>query len=128
MSIEPYAVRTVCIRPVMPPKPAPKTLAPKLSMAEDAKRCNARMNRDRGCIEIGKAANANRMADAEARRVANANAVLALLKTGEFTRPEIGERLGLTENGSRLAVTRLRDEGRADFRKTQRGIAIWRAL
>lgn len=33
---------------VMPPKPAPKPLAPVLSMAEDAKRCNARLARIHG--------------------------------------------------------------------------------
>lgn len=41
---------------VMPPKPAPKPLAPVLSMAEDAKRCNARMtgqaNRQKSTIGV----------------------------------------------------------------------------
>lgn len=128
MSLEPYAVRTVCIRPVMPPKPAPKTLAPKLSMAEDAKRCNARLNRDRGCIETGQAANAIRMIEAEIRRAKTAEAVLALLQAGPCSRVQIQERLHLTEAIARNALTRLRDDGLASFRKGAGNVAIWRAL
>ena len=42
MTLEPSHFRTVSIRAVMPPKPAPQTIAPAISMAEDAKRVNAR--------------------------------------------------------------------------------------
>lgn len=131
MSIEPSQAHTVCIRAVLPPKPAPRVLAPAMSMEADAKRCNARLRQIMGATQDGGpglAANLRRIAEAAQRQEAIAADVLALISTSEMCRTEIERALNLTGNRSRAVMAALKKSGRATYRKGPGGVAIWRAV
>lgn len=98
------------------------------TIRQEIKRLQGREAEIKDAIETGQAANAIRMAEAETRRAKTAEAVLALLQAGPCSRVQIQERLHLTEAIARNALTRLRDDGLASFRKGAGNVAIWRAL
>jgi hypothetical protein len=128
MTIELHNCRTVSIRAVMPPPAPTKPLAPKLSMAEEAKLVRARFAKTWGRVEGqsgGSDVNLHRKAAADARRDELADLALDLIRTGDFTSTEIREHLRVSENQMRNALGLLRADGVADFVRMGRRI-VWK--
>ena len=129
MPIEPHAARTVSIRAVMPPKPAPQTIAPAISMAEDAKRVNARYRRTWGgtnALQANANANASRTAQGVARRAALADRVAAILAEGPARTGAIRERLKFSHEQTRRVMRDMKESGRAINFKSPTGAWLWR--
>lgn len=129
MSIEPSQARTVCIRAALPPKPAPKELKPKLSMADDAKLINRRFALTFGFshpIGAGAAANTARMAEAKRNRDAMADRVADLLSNGQpMTAPDMQAHFTTSQNHIRVVLTEMRKAGRVTGTKGPRGVFLW---
>ena len=129
MTIEPTAAHTVCIRAAMPPKPAPVTLAPKLSMADDAKLINRRFAKAFGFsqpIGAGAAANTARMDAAKRARDAMADRVAQLLSQGQrMTARDMRRLLATSQNHLRVVLTEMRKAGRVTGTKGPRGVFLW---
>ena len=129
MTIEPSQAHTVCIRAAMPPKPAPVTLAPKLSMADDAKLINRRFAKAFGFsqpIGAGAAANTARMDAAKRARDAMADRVAQLLGNGQrMTAPDMRRLLATSQNHLRVVLTEMRKAGRVTGTKGPRGVFLW---
>lgn len=129
MTIEPHHARTVHIRAALPPKPAPVTLAPKLSMADDAKLINRRFARTFGFSQpngAGAAANTARMAAARRNRDAMANRIADLLGNGQrMTAPDMRRLLATSQNHLRVVLTEMRKAGRVTGTKGPRGVFLW---
>ena len=129
MTIEPTAAHTVCIRAAMPPKPAPVTLAPKLSMADDAKLLNRRLAKAFGFsqpIGAGAAANPARMDAAKRARDAMADRVAQLLSQGQrMTARDMRRLLATSQNHLRVVLTEMRKAGRVTGTKGPRGVFLW---
>ena len=127
MSIEPHHARTVCIRSPIPPKPAPVTLAPRVSMAEDAKLIRERARRTWGFTTAsasGSDTNEKRSAAAKQRCDALARQIMAMLASGPATSAEIREATRETENLVAKALRQLRGQGLV--RSVRRGhTAVW---
>ncbi len=122
-----YALRTVCIRPVLPPKPEPKVLAPKLSMADDAKACNRRMRKINGNTPQATAEEFNllRQKEAIAERTALAMRACELLAVREMTSTKMATALGVSENKMRNALGLMKADGMADYAR-KGGLCLWR--
>lgn len=120
---------TVCIRPVMPPKPAPKALAPKLSMAEEARLIRARTHRAWGFSATknpGAKSNEARMLAARCRRDEMANRIADLLGQGTpMTAPEIQAHFAVSDNHTRVVLSEMAKAGRVTKHKGARGICLW---
>ena len=129
MTIEPTAAHTVCIRAAMPPKPAPVTLAPKLSMADDAKLINRRFAKAFGFsqpIGAGAAANTARMDAAKRARDAMADRIADLLSQGQpMTARDMRRLLATSQNHLRVVLTEMRKAGRVTGTKGPRGVFLW---
>lgn len=127
MTIEPSAARTVCIRAAIPPKPAPVTLAPKLSLADDAKLIRERARRTWGFSApsaSGSDANEKRSAAAKQRCDALARQIMAMLASGPATSAEMREATRETESLVAKALRQLRGQGLV--RSVRRGhTAVW---
>ena len=127
MTLEPSHCRTVSIRAVMPPKPEPQTLAPAISMAEDAKRVNARYRKAWGGTKQANAnANASRTAQGIARRAALADRVAAILAEGPARTGTIRERLEFSIEQTRRVMRDMKESGRAINFKSPTGAWLWR--
>lgn len=130
MSIEPHHARTVCIRAVLPPKPAPVTLAPKLSMAEEAKLIRARTTKAWGHITHASSrakSNEKRAATARRNREETANRIAALLGNGAgMTAPELQTHFTVSQNHIRTVLTEMHKAGRVAFSRDSRGGVHWR--
>ena len=127
MTIEPTAAHTVCIRAAMPPKPAPRVLAPKLSMAEDAAQIRARTHKAWGfttSTASGSDANARRNQEAQARRAALIRRVMDFLQSGPATAAEMRAALGETQAQICNALTQAKAQGLIDYSRWGRG-ARW---
>ena len=127
MTIEPSQARTVHIHAALPPKPAPVALAPKLSMADDAKLIRARTHRAWGfttSTASGTDANAKRNQDARARRAALILRVMGLLQSGPATAAEMRAALGETQAQLCNALTQAKAQGLIDYSRWGRG-ARW---
>jgi hypothetical protein len=134
MTIEPSEARTVCIRPVMPPK-REATIRVPLSeaylaqlMAEDAKAVRARAARTWGnhtAIGGGAEANANRHQKALAERTALAAEVMEALTRKRLTSAELRAMFRKSDNQMRAATGMLSHEGKIEAVRTGRG-SIWR--
>lgn len=127
MTIEPSQARTVCIRAVLPPKPAPVTLSPKMTPQEDAKLIRQRTHRAWGFSTPATAsedANAARKAAADARREDVARKSMAILARGPASSPALRDTLGISQNLVSSALGLLRAKGLADFTRKGRG-SIW---
>ena len=102
------------VQPKLPPAKA-KPLAPGMSFADDAKRCNARLKKHWG--ETGNANNCTaitntmRMAVARARDEAMFPVILAMLETGPKTRKQICDGTGLTDDTSKRVLQRMKSDG-----------------
>ena len=129
MSIEPQHAHTVCIRAVLPPKPAPRVLAPNLSMADEAKLIRARTHRAWGFITpVGsrEKANENRVAEAKRRRDEMADRIADLLGQGTpMTAPQIQAHFAVSDNHTRVVLTEMRRAGRVTGTKGPRGVFLW---
>lgn len=129
MSIEPSQAHTVCIRAALPPKPEPVALAPKLSMADDAKLINRRFARTFGFsqpIGAGAAANSARIAEAKRARDAMADRVARLLGNGQrMTAPDMRRLLATSQNHMRVVLSEMAKAGRVTKHKGARGICLW---
>lgn len=127
MTIEPHHARTVHIRAALPPKPAPVTLSPRVSMAEDAKLVRERARRTWGFTSAsasGSDANEKRSAAAKQRCDALARQIMAMLASGPATSAEIREATRETENLVAKALRQLRGQGLV--RSVRRGhTAVW---
>ena len=127
MSIEPHHARTVHIRAALPPKPAPVTLSPRVSMAEDAKLVRERARRTWGFTSAsasGSDANEKRSAAAKQRCDALARQIMAMLASGPATSAEIRDATGETESLVAKALRQLRGQGLV--RSVRRGhTAVW---
>ena len=130
MSIEPSQARTVIIRSPIPPKPAPVTLSPRVSMAEDAKLVRERARRTWGFTSAsasGSDANEKRSAAAKQRCDALARQIMAMLASGPATSAEIRDATGETESLVAKALRQLRGQGLV--RSVRRGhTAVWRII
>jgi DNA-binding transcriptional ArsR family regulator len=129
MSIEPSQARTVCIRPVMPPKPERKTLPPMPDYREEARQVRERFEKTWGRTNTPGAdhENVRRKAEADARRDELAAKALKLLARREATSGEMREAFGVSENQMRNALGRLREQGMANFFRV--GVrTVWRKL
>lgn len=129
MTIEPSQAHTVCIRAVLPPKPAPRVLAPKLSMSDEAKLIRARTHRAWGFITpVGsrEKANENRVAEAKRRRDEMADRIADLLAKGTpMTAPQIQHHFAVSDNHTRVVLTEMRRAGRVTGTKGPRGVFLW---
>ena len=127
MSIEPSQARTVIIRSPIPPKPAPVTLSPRVSMAEDAKLVRERARRTWGFTSAsasGSDANEKRSAAAKQRCDALARQIMAMLASGPATSAEIRDATVETESLVAKALRQLREQGLV--RSVRRGhTAVW---
>ena len=127
MSIEPSQARTVIIRSPIPPKPAPVTLSPRVSMADDAKLIRSRTHRAWGFTTSTASsidANAKRNQEAQARRAALILRVMDLLKSGPATAAEMRAALGETQAQLCNALTQAKAQGLIDYSRWGRG-ARW---
>ena len=130
MTIEPSQAHTVCIRSPIPPKPAPVTLAPRVSMADDAKLVRERARRTWGFSApsaSGSDANEKRSAEAKQRCDALARQIMAMLASGPATSAEIREATGETESLVAKALRQLRDQGLVVCDRTRQS-AVWRII
>ena len=129
MTIEPSQAHTVCIRAVLPPKPAPRVLAPNLSMSDEAKLIRARTHRAWGFITpVGsrEKANENRVAEAKRRRDEMADRIADLLAKGTpMTAPQIQHHFAVSDNHTRVVLTEMRRAGRVTGTKGPRGVFLW---
>ena len=120
---------TVCIRAVLPPKPAPRVLTPAISMAEDATLIRARTHRAWGFITpVGsrEKANENRVAEAKRRRDEMADRIADLLGQGTpMTAPQIQAHFAVSDNHTRVVLTEMRRAGRVTGTKGPRGVFLW---
>lgn len=127
MTIEPTAAHTVHIRAALPPKPAPVTLAPRVSMADDAKLVRERARRTWGFTSAsasGSDANEKRSAAAKQRCDALARQIMAMLASGPATSAEIRDATVETESLVAKALRQLREQGLV--RSVRRGhTAVW---
>ena len=127
MTIEPSQARTVCIRSPIPPKPAPVTLSPRVSMADDAKLIRERARRTWGFSSAsasGSDANEKRSAEAKQRCDNLARKIMAMLAIGPATSAEIRDATGETESLVAKALRQLRGQGLV--RSVRRGhTAVW---
>ena len=127
MPIEPTAAHTVHIRAALPPKPAPVTLAPRVSMADDAKLVRERARRTWGFTSAsasGSDANEKRSAAAKQRCDALARQIMAMLASGPATSAEIRDATVETESLVAKALRQLREQGLV--RSVRRGhTAVW---
>lgn len=130
MSIEPSQAHTVHIRAVLPPKPAPVTLAPKLSMAEEARLISKRFHRAFGfstTLNPGGNANRRRMDDARRARAETANRIAALLGNGAgMTAPELQTHFTVSQNHIRTVLKEMAKAGRVTKAKGALGVVHWR--
>lgn len=130
MTIEPHHAHTVCIRAALPPKPEPVTLAPKLSMADEAKLIRARTHRAWGfttSTASGTDANEKRSAAAKQRCDALARQIMTMLASGPATSAEIRDATGETESLVAKALRALRGQGLVRSVR-QRQTAVWRII
>ena len=115
MPVEPYAIRTVCIRSVMPPKPEPKVLpVPKLSMEADAKQVRRRFSAKYGAFNSqagGEEANLRRQQQAVAEREDLAMRALNLITSRPRSSAELREHFRVTENKMRASLGLLKHRG-----------------
>jgi len=127
MTIEPSQARTVIIRSPIPPKPAPVTLSPRVSMAEEAKLIGERARRTWGfstASASGSDANEKRSAEAKQRCDAISRQIMAMLASGPASSAEIREATGETESLVAKALRQLREQGLV--RSVRRGhTAVW---
>lgn len=127
MSIEPSQARTVCIRSPIPPKPAPVTLSPRVSMAEEAKLIRERARRTWGFSSAsasGSDANEKRSAEAKQRCDALARQIMDMLASGPATSAEMREATGETESLVAKALRQMREQGLVS--SVRRGhTAVW---
>ena len=129
MSIEPQHAHTVCIRAALPPKAAPRVLAPKLSMSDEAAQVRARTHRAWGFITpVGsrEKANENRVAEAKRRRDEMADRIADLLGQGTpMTAPQIQAHFAVSDNHTRVVLTEMAKAGRVSKHKGARGKCFW---
>ncbi len=124
MTIEPSQAHTVCIRAVLPPKPEPRVLAPKISHEADAALIRARTHRAWGFTTSTASsidANAKRNQEAQARRTALILRVMDLLKSGPATAAEMRAALGETQAQLCNALTQAKAQGLIDYSRWGRG-------
>lgn len=133
MTIEPQHARTVCSRPVMPPKQEAKIKVPLSEaylaelMARDAKGIRARFSRAHGAFTSyagGEDANQARREQALAEREALAARALDLITARPRTSAELREAFGMTENRMRHAMGMLRHQGLVQS-KRQGPATVW---
>lgn len=129
MSIEPTNAFTVFIRAVLPPKPGPRSLQPRMSMAEDAMRIRARYRKTWGETRDGGpglSANEKRMIEARERRERFATQILALLADSPLlpTR-KIEKIINLSHEQTRTILATMRKEGTVIMRKNANGHSLW---
>ena len=129
MTIEPSQAHTVCIRAVLPPKPAPVTLKPKITHEADAALIRARTHKAWGFITpVGsrEKANENRIAEAKRRRDEMADRIADLLAKGTpMTAPQIQAYFAVSDNHTRVVLTEMRKAGRVTGTKGPRGVFLW---
>lgn len=113
----------------IPPKPAPKELAPKLSIAEDAALVRIRARRAWGAVSesaAAKEANMRRAVEAQQRREALCERIIAALDTPRH-KADLARLLGVSEASIRQAVAVLSKAGRITWRRGAGGLAYWTA-
>ena len=129
MTIEPHQAHTVCIRAALPPKPAPRVLAPKVDHEEDARLIGKRFHKAFGFsqpIGAGAAANTARIAAAKRARDVMADRVAELLSNGQrMTAPDMRRLLATSQNHLRVVLTEMRAAGRVTGTKGPRGVFLW---
>jgi hypothetical protein len=131
VSLDIPTLRTVCIRPVMPPKPAAKVLSPKLSIFAEAKQVRARFNakwgRYTGSPDNGGDPNESRHRQSIAEREALAAKALALITARPRSSAEMREHFGMSENKMRAALGMLRSQGKVRVERRGGG-TMWDAV
>ena len=113
----------------IPPKPAPKALAPTLSMAEDAALVRIRAHRAWGAVSetaAAKEANMRRAVEAQKRREALCDRIMASLATPRH-KADLARLLGVSEASIRQAVAVLSKAGRITWKRGAGGLAYWTA-
>lgn len=105
----------------IPPKPAPKELAPKLSVTEDAALVRIRAHRAWGAVSESAAAK-----EANMRREALCNRIIAALDTPRH-KADLARLLGVSEASIRQAVAVLSKAGLITWRRGAGGLAYWTA-
>ena len=130
MTIEPSQARTVCIRSPIPPKPAPVTLSPRVSMADDAKLIRERARRTWGFSSAsasGSDANEKRSAAAKQRCDALARQIMDMLANGPATSAEMREATRETESLVAKALRQMHEQGLVVCDRTRQS-AVWRII
>ena len=113
----------------IPPKTAPKELAPKLSMTEDAALVRIRAHRAWGAVSesaAAKEANMRRAVEAQQRREALCERIMASLATPRH-KADLARLLGVSEASIRQAVAVLSKAGLITWRRGAGGLAYWTA-
>lgn len=129
MTLEPSHCRTVSIRPVMPPKPEPKVLAPELTPEEDAARIRNRYRHHFGgsCpAQTGNDANRARKEAAGKARAEMAERIADLLATsaGPLRSLEIQAAMGASQNHIRVVLIEMLAAGRV-IKGRSKGACAW---
>lgn len=122
MTIEPSQAHTVYRPAVLPPKPAPVTLKPKLIHEADAALIRARTHKAWGfwsAIGSGYASNVTRSAEL-------ADRVAALLAGGTaMTVTDLHRHFGVSDNYMQDVLREMRAAGRVATTKGARGVNLW---
>ncbi len=124
--IEPHAAITVATPRVMPPKQDAKHDKPKISMAEDAKRCNARLRRILGHGETAAAIlNEASRREAEARRYTIAARALEIIRRGPISNVNLVAALGVRKEKIRDALAILKAERKVIAHRSKTLAITW---
>ena len=123
------AIRTTYTPRILPPREAKEAPRPRMSMAEDAKHCNARLTGSQwnGWAKPGKPkVSAPKVPPPTVRVLTDWEARYAvLLAAMPGTGSEIAKRTGLSRNMVNKALARLRANGRAEGRKVGKNVLVW---
>lgn len=130
MSVEPSQAHTVYIPAIMPPKPAPVTLKPKITHEDDAKLIGKRFHKTFGATSNPMArvnTNKARVANAKRLRAETANRIAALLGNGAgMTAPELQTHFTVSQNHIRTVLKEMAKAGRVTKAKGALGVVHWR--
>ena len=111
MTIEPSQAYTVCRRPLLPPKPEPRILSPKLSMAEEAKHVRDRFRAKWPSVYGGAAANLAKMEDGRQRQIELVARITELLQQGPMSARQLMDATDTSKGRICAALKQMQDKG-----------------
>jgi hypothetical protein len=113
VSIDPSSAYTVLRRPLLPPKPAPRILSPKLSMVDEAAQVRARFRAKWPALSGGASANAERSEEGRQRQAELVSRVTDLLSQhGPMTAQQLMAATDVSKSRMGAAIQRMQDNGK----------------